>query len=275
MPDGDNFFTPAGIISDPISSATDIRKCYVMTPFDKRYRMRLSKFVSLIVLGVSFIAGMAAHSGMVSHGISWRRVFGPSDPAEEVRNAIRSRQTSSQYVATRDFFAEFPGDANVVMFGDSQIAFADWRLLLGTAASNRGIYGETTAGALLRVDLIIAAHPKCVVTMLGIGDFAAGRNVESAAHDYSLILDRLVASGTEVIIQSTLPTEPSYSLNQKVMELNTKLKAACRSRCLFLDLDHIITPGSTIDGIHLKPETYKKWAEELKPIMAAHCGASQ
>jgi lysophospholipase L1-like esterase len=163
------------------------------------------------------------------------------------------------------------------MFGDSQIAFADWPLLLDIAAANRGIYGDTTAAALLRVGPIIAAHPKCVVTMLGIGDLAVGRSVEGTARDYSLILDRLAASGTEVIVQSTLPTESPYSLTQKVRELNAKLQAACRSTggCLFLDLDHIIAPGATIDGVHLKPNTYKKWAEELKPIITAHCGATQ
>ncbi len=236
--------------------------------------MRLSKFVSLIVLGLAFVAGMAAHSAMVSRGISWRDAFRLSDPAKKVSDAIESRQTSTQYVAVRDFFAEFPGDANVVMFGDSQIAFADWQLLLGIAVANRGIYGDTTAGALLRVGSIIAAHPKCVVTMLGTGDLALGRSVESTARDYSLILDRLTASGTEVIVQSTLPTEPPYSHNQKVSELNAKMQAVCRSKCLFLDLNRIITPGSTIDGIHLRPSTYKKWAEELKPIITAHCGGA-
>jgi lysophospholipase L1-like esterase len=237
--------------------------------------MRFSKLVSLIVLGLVFIGGMAVHSVMVSRGISWRHIPGLGDPDEKVRNAIRSRQTSAQYVAVRNFFAEFPGNANVVMFGDSQVAFADWSLLLDVATANRGIYGETTAGALLRVDSIIAAHPKCVVTMLGIGDLAVGRSVESTARDYSSILDRLAASGTEVIVQSTLLTEPPYSLNEKVRELNTKLRAACRSRCLFLDLDHIIAAGSTIDGVHLKPNTYKKWADELKPITKAHCGPSR
>ena len=236
--------------------------------------MRFSKFVLLIVMGLAFIAGMAAHSAMVRRGISWRDAFGRFDSAEKVREAIKSRQTSAQYVAMRDFFAEFPGDADVVMFGGSHIAFADWPVLLDIAAANRGIYGDTTAGALLRVDSIIAAHPKCVVTMLGIGDLAVGRSVESTARDYSLILDRLAAGGTEVIVQSTLPTESPYALTQKVKELNTKLQAACRSRCLFLDLDHVITPGSTIDGVHLKPSTYKKWAEELKPIITARCGAS-
>ncbi len=239
--------------------------------------MRLSKFVSPIVIGLAFMAGMAAHSAMVKRGISLRDAFGLSDSSEKVNDAIKSRQTSTQYVAIRDFFAEFPGNASVIMFGDSQIAFADWPLLLDIAVANRGIYGDTTAGALLRVDSIIAAHPKCVVTMLGIGDLAIGRSVESTAHDYSLILDRLATSGAEVIVQSTLPTEPRYSLTQNVRELNTKLQAACRSgnRCLFLDLDHIITPASTIDGVHLKPNTYKKWAEELKPIITAHCGTSQ
>ena len=236
--------------------------------------MRLSKLVTLIVIAFAFIAGMATHSAMVSRGISLRSVFGHVDQTEKVGAAIAARQTSTQYVAIREFFAEFPGDANIVLFGDSQIAFADWPLLLNNAVANRGIYGETTAGALLRVDAIASAHPKCVVTMLGIGDLAVGRSVESTARDYSSILDRLTASGTRVLVQSVLPTEAPYSLNQKVMELNAKLRAACRDNCFFMDLDRIVTPGATIDGVHLKPKTYKKWAEELKPAITARCGTS-
>ena len=238
--------------------------------------MRRSKFVWLIVGGLAFIAGMGLHSAMASRGISWRDLFRFSDSAAKVHDALQNRQTSPQYVAVRDFFAAFPSHAQIVMFGDSQIAFADWRLLLDTDVANRGIYGDTTAGALLRVDSIIAAPPKCVITMLGIGDFAVGRSVENTARDYSSILDRFDTAGIRVIVQSTLPTEPPYSLNQKVGELNMTLKTICRngSNCLFLDLERIVTPGATIDGVHLRPTTYKKWAEELKPTLAAHCGVS-
>ena len=110
--------------------------------------------------------------------------------------------------------------------------------------------------------------------MLGIADLAVGRSVENTIRDYSSILDRLAGSGTEVVVQSVLPTEPPYLLNKKVGELNTKLKAACHNRCTFLDLDRIFTPGATIDGVHLKPSTYKKWAKMLKPVITAHCNVS-
>ena len=232
--------------------------------------MRLSKFILSVVLG--FIAGLATHGAMVRHGLSLHNPFGhAADPAQTLNAAIKSRQSTPQYVAIRGFFAAFPSHANLVMFGDSQIAFADWQELLDSPTANRGIYGDTTAGALLRVDSIIAGHPKCVATELGIGDFAIGRDIESTAHDYSLILDRLVASGAMVLVQSTLPTEPPYALSDKVKDLNNKIQAACHGRCSFVDLDNIITPGSTIDGVHLQPNTYKKWAAKLKPLIAAHC----
>lgn len=237
--------------------------------------MQRSKFVLLIVIALSFVAGMAAHSAMVKWGISWRDAVWLADRAEKTHAAIKSRQTSTQYIAVRDFFNEFPGNAKVIMFGNSQIAFADWPLLLDIPAANRGIYGETTAGALLRVDSITAAHPKCVVTMLGIADLAVGRSVGSTARDYSSILDRLTSSGSDVIVQSILPTEPPYSLNKKVKELNTMVQAACRTKCQFLDLDAIITRGSTIDGVHLRPSTYQKWAQALRPLITAHCSGSQ
>ena len=49
---------------------------------------------------------------------------------------------------------------------------------------------------------------------------------------------------------------------------------SCRGDCIFLDLDRIVSPGATIDGVHLKPKTYQKWAEELKPAITARCGSS-
>jgi lysophospholipase L1-like esterase len=237
--------------------------------------MLTSRLFAVVLIGLAFIAGMAMHSAMVRHGVALCDVVGFFDSSQKIRNAVESRQTSPQYVAIRDFFAEFPGHSRVVMFGDSQIAFADWPLLLDIPVANRGICGDTSAGALLRVDSIIAAHPQCVVTMFGIGDLAAGRSVESTAYDYSSLLDRLTAAGTQVLVQSTLPTEPPYSLSQKVKGLNNRVEAACRSNCLFMDLSHIITPGSTIDGVHLRPNTYKKWAEDIKPVLTARCSASQ
>lgn len=239
--------------------------------------MRVSRFAILIVAALAFVAGMGAHSVLKSRGLSLRDLVGLSDrsasasPDEKVRNAVMSRQTSAQYVTMRDFFAAYPGEAAVVMFGDSQAAFADWTLLLHRNVANRAIYGETTAGALLRVDAIIAARAKCVVTMLGIGDLAAGRSVQSAAQDYARILEKLAASGTQVIVQSVLLTEPPYALNDKIRELNDKVRGACRSNCTYVDLGGIVSPGATIDGVHLKPATYRAWADTLKPVLAARC----
>lgn len=237
--------------------------------------MRFSKFIFPLVVGLAFLAGIVTHKIMQRYGISLRNTLGIVDSAALVRNNIIKRRTSSQYVAIRDFFEAYPGHSDVIMFGGSRIAFADWALLLGRPVSNRGIYGDTTESALLRINPIIAAHAKCVVTMLGIGDFAAGRSVESTFSDYAAIIDRLTKSGTTVLVQSTLPSEAPYTLGPLVKDLNLRLRKSCKDRCLFLDLDNLAKPGWTIDGAHLKPATYAKWAEELKPVVAANCGASR
>ena len=52
--------------------------------------MRLPKLVTLIVIVFAFIAGVAAHSAMVSRGISLRNLFGRVDPTEKVGAAIMS-----------------------------------------------------------------------------------------------------------------------------------------------------------------------------------------
>jgi len=80
--------------------------------------MQLPRPVTSIVTVVGFIAGMAAHSAMVSRGISLRSVLGRGDQTDKVGAAIAARQTSAQYVAIREFFAQFPGKTNIVLFCD-------------------------------------------------------------------------------------------------------------------------------------------------------------
>ena len=67
--------------------------------------------------------------------------------------------------------ATFPARADVVMRGDSLTEVADWRAMLPDVdVANQGISGDTTAGLLLRLDLVRQAQPRVVAIMIGVND---------------------------------------------------------------------------------------------------------
>ena len=139
--------------------------------------------------------------------------------------------------------------------------------------------GDTTEGVLKRIDSIIAMHPRCVAVMLGVNDLQAGRTVQQISENYTAIIDRLRASGTTVIVQSTLATSQYFAwLNASVTDVNRSLDAMCRQsgRCLYLDLNSTLAPriSDTIDGLHIGPNSYRLWASALIPLLNAHCHRS-
>jgi lysophospholipase L1-like esterase len=171
-----------------------------------------------------------------------------------------------------------PGPA-VVMLGDSITAGTDWNALLPSFdVTNRGIPGDTTDGVLGRIDNIVAMHPRCVAVMIGINDLLSvkPKSVQQILGNYTAIIDRLSASGSTVIVQSTLVTS-HQSENTSVIDIDRTLAEMCREscRCLYLDLNSTIAPTGaipdSIDGVHLGPTSYEVWANTLTPLLNDNC----
>ena len=215
--------------------------------------------------------GFYLHADLASRGISARALIGLESESPSV-------PTLPLYsLLLEPVYAGLPRHATIVMFGDSITALTDWNALLPSFdVANRGIPGDTTEGALERTSNIIAMHPQCVPVMLGINDVLAKRNVQQLLQNYSAIVDRLSASGSTVIVQSTLVTS-NASLNASVIDVNQSLAEMCRrsGRCLYLDLNPTVASTGAIadsmDGMHLGPNSYKIWASTLSPLLNANC----
>lgn len=215
-------------------------------------------------LGVGFYL----HAALAQRGLSVRALIGRMFD-------LKSEEPPS-YRMIAPVYAALPRHAALVMLGDSITAFTDWNALLPSFdVANRGIPGDTTEGVLKRIDSIIAMHPQCVAVMLGVNDLQARRTVQQISENYTAIIDRLRASGTTVIVQSTLATSQYFAwLNASVTDVNRSLDAMCRQsgRCLYLDLNSTVAPISdTIDGLHIGPNSYRLWASALIPLLNAHC----
>ena len=159
------------------------------------------------------------------------------------------------------------------MFGDSHTRLMDWsKLFPDVKIANRGIPGNSVQYMLLRIEPILAARPKKVFVMAGVNDLAAGRDPEAVARDYNILIQRLVKSSGQTIVQSTLLTT-DLALNSKITTLNKHLEQMCmRAKCKYFDLNRRLAPSGvlqhSVDGLHLDIAGYMIWrnaiADELR-----------
>ena len=113
---------------------------------------------------------------------------------------------SSYWRERTSFFEAFARQADVVMIGDSLTDAAEWREMFpDRIIVNRGIDSDTTDGVLARLDSVLSLKPQEAFIMIGVNDFAAGRDVAGVFADYRAIVSRLEQSGAKVFVQSTLP----------------------------------------------------------------------
>jgi lysophospholipase L1-like esterase len=179
-----------------------------------------------------------------------------------------------------DLFARLVDHTHVdiVLLGDSLTDRGEWHELLGTGVGNRGISGDTIAGARARIASVIALKPKLVAIMIGINDLLGGASVEYCAARYAELLAALapLQPTTQIIVQSVLPVGRDVGLsNDTIRQLNDRLRALCAtSGCRFLDLvpafatsDHALARELTTDGVHLNGHGYARWAEQLRPAL--------
>jgi lysophospholipase L1-like esterase len=91
-----------------------------------------------------------------------------------------------------------------------------------------------------------------------------------------MLLARCADPATRVFVQSTLFTSRDFkpSINERVTELNSKLQDLCSDTlqlCKFIDLNKIMSPDGSLtmtpDGLHLSPEGYQAWRDEIAPYV--------
>lgn len=169
-----------------------------------------------------------------------------------------------------------PTQITVVMFGDSITEDGDWsRILNRKDIRNSGYSGYTTYHLIEIVnDAVIRYNPKICFVKGGINDLFSDIPIEQIAVNIEEIVDALKKNRISVVVQSTLHVFGDTWINQQVEKLNKLLQdIAVKNNCMFLDLNKRLSMDGQLkqefsnDGVHLKPEAYIPWAEEVTRVL--------
>jgi len=229
--------------------------------------MRQAKTFAIILSAFAF--------GLIVGGWRWEIVA-----SLKVWLGLQDRLFGNQgvyYQSRLGLFRHTPGDADVIMLGDSITEGIDWRELFPNARIlNRGISGDTTAGLLNRLDEVIERHPKIVFLMIGINDLQTGVPVSTINANIRSIVGALEQKQIRVVLQKTLYVTSVYRprLNSKVNELNGSLSDLCAApRISCLDLNQVLgdggalSPSFSYDGLHLNTAGYLAWKNEIMALL--------
>ncbi len=167
-------------------------------------------------------------------------------------------------------------DADIVFFGDSITCNGDFsRYFPDLKICNLGHGGDTLSGMINRISMVQAITPEKLFLLGGINgltDF----NLDNCVSKYAELLDCLQQSlpDTEIYVQSVLPISSSKELsichNTTIIKFNEEIKKLAESRGItYIDLfslyviDGEMNPELTLDGVHLWPDAYDRWAEKI------------
>lgn len=161
--------------------------------------------------------------------------------------------------------------ANIIAFGDSLTAGygapagADYpsqvSSMIGEPLVNAGVSGDTTAGALARIDPdVIARDPRIVIVGLGGNDFLQSVPIATTEANLRAIVERIHDAGAMVVILGF--RFPSITASYETMYA----RVASEEGCLLIPdlLDGILSDSKLkSDEIHPNAAGYKLMAERV------------
>jgi lysophospholipase L1-like esterase len=172
----------------------------------------------------------------------------------------------------------------VVLLGDSITQgwgedFSGW--FPGMKIANRGISGDTSRGALIRLEGdVLALQPRAVVLLIGTNDLEEKADPETIVANFKLILAALAHhdSKVPVILCQVFPSSASKSRpSDKIKKVNQLYADAVRGNPqvtfietwpLFADAQGDAIAAEFPDLLHPNQAGYDKWAAALRPIFA-------
>lgn len=168
-------------------------------------------------------------------------------------------------------------DADVVFFGNSITRGGDFQdYFTDVKTCNLGYPGDNMDGMMLRIGQIKAVNPEKVFVMAGINGLQY-QTEEVFERKYLRMVDSIISAVPEakVYLQSILPVNHSmsnvYASSDKIQKANERISGiATRSKCVYVDLwslyevDGEMPKELTRDGVHLYPEAYERWIEEIR-----------
>ncbi len=204
--------------------------------------------------------------------------------------------SAKRFVARNAELAPATGP-RIVLFGDSRVEmWAPDPPAPGAQLVNRGLGGETTAQALLRLDRdVIALEPDLAIVQYGINDLRAigvyperaQELTEACREQLFEIVDRLLARRIRVLVLTVFPTRnpsirslPTWSsqIEPSIRAVNRALlERLPRPGLTVVDSDALLSTGKTpwlrdelaADDVHLNQRGYEALNRALAPQITA------
>ena len=191
--------------------------------------------------------------------------------AHRFQGEVDKMTSSDQPVNKKDLML-FTGSSTIRMWKSLAADFPDKNVL------NRGFGGSQMDDLIYFADkLVVAYNPKKVFIYEGDNDLAANKSseqiLEQASKLLSIIREKLPAK-TKVYFISAKPSLSRWSLKDKYLDFNSKLKAwtATQKNVEFIDMwapmlgaDGTVMKDIFIeDGLHMNAKGYAIWAKHFK-----------
>ena len=168
-------------------------------------------------------------------------------------------------------------DADVVFFGNSITRGGSFQKYFPNVKTcNLGYPGDNMDGMMFRVEQIKAVKPEKVFVMAGINGLQVQTN-DVFESKYQRMVDSIKSKvpDAEIYLQSILPVNHNMMKgvagSEKIEQANDIIKTIAQySSCVYIDLwalyekDGEMPKELTRDGVHLKPEAYERWMEEIR-----------
>ena len=208
----------------------------------------------------------------------------PEDTLRYKKNPIYERQMEMfDLYKTRQ--------ADIVMFGNSLTAGADWSELLGRSnVATRGIPSDILEGFNARLNTVLKLKPKIVFVMGGLNDIYAWIPIEKIYTEYINLLTTLKVRGIIPVIELTTYAAKNYAKewggtpqvnagrNLEVDKLNNMLINFAKENNIevinllpsIVGKDGYLKPQLTWDGVHFNAAGYRIWAREVENVLRKH-----
>jgi acyl-CoA thioesterase-1 len=133
---------------------------------------------------------------------------------------------------------------------------------------NAGVSGDTSAGALRRIDWTLRARPEIVIVAVGANDGLRGQPVAMLRENLDSIVRRLRDAGARVLLAGMrMPPNYGETYTREFAAAYTEVARRTRTPLVPFLLDGVAAnPGlNQADGIHPNAEGHRVIAERLWP----------
>ena len=236
------------------------------------YLLCVSIFFYLFLVGIVYIEETRTH--FIQRSLARLGVIHGYDDKQSPDYWARVGWTNTIEKLHTEFDIAFFGNS-ITRGSDFQLAFPDKKII------NLGYSGDKISGMLKRISMIQKSKAKKVFIMAGTNDLAH-MDINEYKDRYTELISAIQDSipGIKIFIESVLPTNPNvvggkYAPNSKVQEANKVAESIAKElNCRYIDLYSLYADKNnelprklTIDGVHLYPNSYDRWAEKIKCLV--------